>query len=568
MSGASTAAPAREGETLPGIGARTLCEAFQATAAAFGDLPALRAAGGGATWSWGEYAERVERVAAGLAALGVSRGDTVGLLLRNRPEFHWCDTAAMHLGAIGFSIYQTSAPGQVEDVLRNAGNRVLITQREFHAQNAEAFARCPDLAHVVLVDDPIDGTMSLHELEAVGDPDFDLERRWRAVEPEDVAALIYTSGTSGPPKGVELTHANLMYEVRAFAELYPATEPGERVASYLPMAHLAERAFSHYHSIARATFVTCVDDPAAIVGALQEIRPTWFVGVPRVWEKIRAALESQVQGADEARLAELRSLIGLDRVKTAVVGGAPTAREVHEFFGRFGIPLHEVWGLTESAAVVTVNRPEDGRPGTVGRPFADAEVRIAADGEILVRGPMTMRGYRRDPWATAEAIDADGWLHTGDVGELDADGYLRLVDRKKELIVNAAGKNMSPANIEGRIKLEHPAIQHAVAIGDRRPYNVALLALDPAMLGGRDPHGEELRAELREAVGRANRALSRVEQIKRFAIVADEWQPGGDEVTPTMKLRRKQIVGRYAEAIEELYAASPSAAVVEVARPT
>jgi long-subunit acyl-CoA synthetase (AMP-forming) len=586
-------------DCLPAINARTLCESFQMTAASYPDLVALRtphSGGEGMSLTWAEYAERVQRVAAGLAALGVARGDTVGLMLSNRPEFHWCDTAAMHLGAIAFSIYNTSAPSQIEDILRDAENKVLITEREFFERIADVTSRCPELAHVVLVDGAVDGTIPLELLESMGHAEFDFERGWRTIRPDDLLSLIYTSGTSGPPKGVELTHANVMYEIRALTEPFPALEPGECVLSYLPMAHLAERAFSHYHAIARATTVATVDDPAAILAVAQEVRPTWFVGVPRVWEKIKVAVEAngderlrdavhrartrlrmeretrRVEPYDGARdtdaelLAEVRSRLGFDRVKTALVGGAPIAPDVIEFFAALGLPLHEVWGMTEASAVVTVNPPGDVRLGSVGRPLRGAEVRIASDGEILVRGPMTMRGYRHDAAATAEALDGDGWLHTGDLGELDDDGYLRLIGRKKELIVNAAGKNMSPANIESRIKLESPVIAHAVAIGDARPYNVALLTLDRVVLGPRDPSDEVLRAELREAVQRANAALSRVEQVKRFAVIDDEWAPGGEELTPTMKLRREKIAARYAETIKDLYTTRPGPDVVEVTR--
>ena len=530
---------------LPGVHAATICEAFQTTAATFPEIVALRTAGGGTQVTWGEYAARVERLAGGLAGLGVGRGDTVGFMLRNRPEFHLCDTAAMHLGATCFSIYNTSSSEQIEHLLADAANRVLVTERAFLDRIEPVLDQCPALEHVVVVD----GDFGLEQVEAAAPAGFDFAAAWQAVAPGDVVVLIYTSGTTGPPKGVELSHGNLMWEVRAFEGVFPVAEPGNPVCSYLPMAHAAERCFSHYHGIPRALTVTCVEEPQGLVGALPEVRPTWLMGVPRVFEKLRAAMLASGAAPDE-----LRTMLGLDRLEVAVVGGAPIAPEVLEYFASLGITLNDVWGMTELSAVVTVN----------GRPFPGVDVKLAEDGEILVRGPVVMQGYRNRPDATAETIDADGWLHTGDVGAYDADGLLRIVDRKKELIINAGGKNMSPANIEGRIKLESPLVGHAVAIGDRRPYNVALLVPDPLLLGGRAADDPAVADELRAAVARANGALSRVEQIKRFAVVGDDWQPSSAELTPTLKLKRRQITERYGKLIEELYADEPPAHVIAV----
>jgi long-subunit acyl-CoA synthetase (AMP-forming) len=586
-------------EALPGVYAPTVCAAFQATARAFPDLLALRTPRDGMRLTWAQYAERVERTAAGLSALGIAHGDTVGLMLRNRPEFHWCDTAAMHLGAVCCSIYNTSSSEQIEYCFQDAATRVLITERAFLPTLADALPNCPSIKHLVVVDGgPADrhGALSLGELEAAGHPSFDFAAAWGAIQPEDLLVLIYTSGTSGPPKGVELTHANLMWEVRAFHDLFPAIASGKRIVSYLPMAHAAERCFSHYHAIPRAATVTCVDDPQDLVHALPEVRPSWFLGVPRVWEKLRAALtlgagaatlhaiaaaaaraalelrsetvpadvSAAAEAAERDELRPLREAVGLDRVEIALVGGAPIAPEVVEFFAAFGTPLTEVWGMTELSAIVTVNHPENMRLGTVGQAFPGTELRIAEDGEILVRGPVVMHGYRNRPDAMAETIDPDGWLRTGDVGELDQDGFLRIVDRKKDLIINAGGKNMSPANIEARVKLECHLVAHVVAVGDRRPYNVALVVVDPVLADGRTAEDAGLREEIHGAVQRANGALSRIEQIKRLAILVEDWQPSSAQLTPTMKLRRRWIVQHYGELIDELYAASPPSQCVEV----
>src|SRR4051794_494197 len=528
---------------LRALGAATMCEAFQITVADHADVLALRSPGGELELTWREYDERVRRTAAGLAALGVKRGDTVGLMLTNRPEFFWFDSAAMHLGATAFSIYNTSAPEQIEYLLGDAANAVVITERAFADRILAARPSLPTLEHVIVIEDD----------ELPSNTGFDFNGAWQATQPEDVLTLIYTSGTTGPPKGVQITHDNMMSMVRLWDQLAPTTTPGGKIASYLPMAHIAERGNSHYHAIPRASTVTSIPDPAQVIAALPDIRPNWFVGVPRVWEKLKAALEAS--GAAEADPAAVREQLGFGDIELAVVGAAPTPIEVLEFFRDLGIPICEVWGMSETSAVVTANPIDAMKFGTVGKPLPGTELKIADDGEVLVRGPNVMLGYRNAPDKTREAIDADGWLHTGDVGVLDDEGYLRIVDRKKELIINAAGKNMSPANIEARVKSASLLIGQAVAIGDRRPYNVALITLDPDGAAGRDPADPALIDEIAAAVERANAQLSRVEQIKRFKVLGEDWLPGGDELTPTMKLKRKPIAEKYAAEIEALYGA-------------
>src|SRR5918998_467454 len=563
-----------------GLDASTVAEAFQLTAQAHPDRCALRTKDDGFSITWAEYADRVRRTAAGLAGLGLGRGDALGLMLTNRPEFHWFDAAALHLGATPFSVYNTYTAEQVEYQVQDSGARIMITE--------EAFAdRIRGVEHVIVVDDG-------GEVESHARDDFDFEASWRAVQPDDLLTLIYTSGTTGPPKGVQLTHANLTAGINGFDQVIAFPDDG-RVVSWLPMAHIAERACSHYLPMLLGFTTTCCPDPRQVVAYLPEVKPTWFFAVPRVWEKLKAAIEAGVAAeqdaakkqatewalgvglkkvravqageevpeelagehakADELVLSKIRARLGLDQVESVNVGAAPTPREVIEFFHAIGVPLAELWGMSETTGYGACNPPERVKIGTVGTVAPRAEIKLAEDGEVLMRGPMVTRGYRNQPDKTSEAIDAEGWLHTGDVGEFDEDGYLKIVDRKKELIINAAGKNMSPANIESNVKASSPLIGQCAVIGDAPPFNTALVTLDPDVAPGfMEQHGEEaVQAEVQRGVDAANEQLARVEQIKKFTLLREEWQPGGDELTPTMKLKRKPIHEKYAKEIEALY---------------
>jgi len=592
----------------PGLAhdAETFCEAFQRTAEHHAERTALRTLGGGVELTWRQYAQRVRVLARGLHAAGVGSGATVALMLLNRPEAVLVDTAAMHLGAIPFSIYNTSSPEQVEYLLGHAESRIAVTESALAERILGVAERLPLLERVYVVDGPVAGARELAELEReAGAEDFDFDAAWRAVAADDVATLIYTSGTTGPPKAVELTHRSLLDETRLVDRVTPL-QPGGRTISYLPMAHLADR-YIHYTSLVSGATATFVADLTQVLAAVVEVRPTSWGAVPRVWEKLKAALEAgfaaephverraalaealdvavrvvragQAGGEVPAALAEaharmdrelfapIRAQLGLDQVEYLVSGAAPIAPEVLEFFTAIGLPICEVWGMSELSLIATVNPPDAIRIGTVGLPLPGIELTLADDGELLVRGPIVMRGYRGAPELTAETIDAEGWLHTGDIGEIDADGYVRIVDRKKELIINAGGKNMSPANIENKIKAACPLVGSVVAIGDRRPYNTALIVLDPVAAGSfaaangvaaRTPAELAREAtvlrEVAEGVARANESLSRVEQIKRHTLLSGEWQPGGDELTPTMKLKRKPIAEKYATQIEAMYA--------------
>jgi len=555
---------------FPVLDARSLPDAFQKVAAHFGDTVALRAGDGSVELTWAQYRDRVERVAGGLAAAGVGRGDTVAMLLTNRPECPLVDTAAMHLGATPFSIYNTSSPEQIDYVLRHAACRVIVTEARFVERVLGVRAGLPGLEHVVVVDGPVDGTRTLEELEADAAPGFDFERAWRAVERDDVATLIYTSGTTGPPKGVELTHANVLEAFRSIHAAHPL-RAGGRFMSWLPMAHLADRIVSHYPSLLYGGTITCVADGRQAPAALPAVRPTLFLAVPRVWEKLRAALEPALrQAGDEGRAAftaGAATKLGLDDADLILSGAAPIAPQILEFFAQIGVPIYEVYGMSETTAVGTIAPRGQQRSGSVGKAYPGTEVDLAADGEILLRGPNIMRGYRNDPAKTAEAIDADGWMHTGDIGEIDEDGFVRVVDRKKELIINAAGKNMSPANIENAMKAACPLIGSIAVIGDQRPYNTALITLDPdtiaalATARGIEVSAPtelavhaEVQAAVADGIAHGNARLSNVEQVKRHRILPVFWEPGGDELTPTMKLKRKTIAEKYADVIEGMYA--------------
>ena len=578
----------RSTERPRALDASTVAEAFQMTVADDGDKVAIRTKEDAFSMTWAEYGEKVEKLAAGLAGLGLEKGQTIGIMLTNRPEFHFFDAAAMHLGATPYSIYNTYVPEQIDYLVGDAANKIMVTEQAF----LERVQAVEGVEHVVCVDGGGDGVLSIEDVEARGDDGFDFEAAWKAVEPDDLLTLIYTSGTTGPPKGVQITHANVMLAVGSYDKVI-AFPRGGRIVSYLPMAHIAERLVSHYLPMVCAFSVTCCPDPRQIASYLPEVRPTWFFAVPRIWEKVKAGLEAMVAGmedeeqkqktqgaldlglkkvrleqageevpdeireayekADAELFSNVRAMLGLNDLESCNVGAAPTPREVIEFFHALGVPLAELWGMSETTGAGTCNPPEKIKIGTVGPPAPDCEIKLAEDGEVLIRGPIIMAGYRNQEEKTRETIDDDGWLHTGDIGELDEDNYLRIVDRKKELIINAAGKNMSPANIEAKIKASSPLIGQAIAIGDGKPYNVALVTLDPDVAPGYDSR-EKVEAEVEAGMERANEQLARVEQIKKYKILDEEWEPGGEELTPTMKLKRKPVAEKYSDEIEELYA--------------
>jgi long-subunit acyl-CoA synthetase (AMP-forming) len=590
----------------------TLCEAFQRTAAIDPGAVALRTPGDTQTLTWRDFAAQVRQVAAGLAGLGVRRGDTVSLMMGNRIEFYPLDVGAQHVGATVFSVYNTLPAEQLTYVFDNAGTKIVICEEQYVDRIRASGA---DIEQIVCIDGSPEGTLSLDELYAAAPDDFDFDATWRAVKPDDIITLVYTSGTTGNPKGVEMTHANLLFEAFAVAAVL-GVEFGDRITSFLPSAHMADRMTGLYTQEVFGTQVTVVSDGRNIAAALPDVRPTVWGAVPRVWEKLKSAIEFAVvhepdeqkrqalqwgmsvaakraaalvadepisdelaaewATADEQVLSKLRERLGFGELRWAVSGAAPIPKETLAFFDGLGIPIAELWGMSELSCIATLSHPRDARLGTVGKLLPGLECKIADDGEFLVRGPLVMKGYRKEPAKTADAIDADGWLYTGDILEMDSDGYLRIVDRKKELIINAAGKNMSPANIENAILGATPMVGVMVTIGDGRPYNSALMVFDADSVGPyAAQHGlsdaspaalaadPEVIARIAAGVAEGNTKLSRVEQIKRFRILPTLWEPGGDEVTLTMKLKRRPIAEKYAAEIEELYASEPGPEVHE-----
>src|SRR5688500_3883465 len=459
--GATTAAEA----SSRAIGAATIAEAFRITAEDHPDRVAVRTKDDEVSLTWAELRDRVDALARGLHELGVRRGDTVALMLGNRPEFHIADLAAMTLGATPFSIYATSSPEQIAYVVGDADAKVAIVEELFAGQFLAARPELPSLETVIVLERAHgDGTLAWADVEAT-ESDVDIEAAWRAVEAEDLITLIYTSGTTGPPKGVQLVHRNLMAAVQGVEALIRFPD-GSKVISWLPSAHIAERMAHHYLPIVYAMTITTCPNPREVVGYLPAVKPSWFFAVPRIWEKLKAGMEgfllqgdsadrnrawleaasqkveleqagedvpaelaATVEEADRELFAGLRAMLGLDEAASVNVGAAPTPRAVLVFFHAIGIPLAELWGMSETCGAGCCNPPERIKIGTVGPAAPGVELRLADDGELLVRSDVVMTGYRNAPDKTAEALDADGWLHTGDVAQIDDDGYVRIVDR-------------------------------------------------------------------------------------------------------------------------------------------
>ncbi len=568
-------------------------------------LHSMSADGGWNTWTLQEFADQVAKAAGGLAAAGVGTAERVLLMMRNRPDFHWFDAAAQFLRATPVSIYNSSSPEEIEYLAGHAEARVAIVEDAgFLERILKVRGELPALQRIYVIEPPEgplpDGVFPAAAL--LDAAPADLDALGALTEPDDIATLIYTSGTTGPPKGVMISQYNIVYTIEILKRSIDFDEfIGMRVVSYLPMAHIAERAVSHYQSMMLGYSVYCCPDPNQLTTYLKEVHPQLAFGVPRVWEKIyngvnaalatdpdrKAQFDDGVNAAIEIRRSNLdgnftdeqqatldfldsvafsnvRTLVGLDAVELAITGAAPIPVPVLEWFNAIGVPLAEIYGMSETTGPMTFS-PERPKIGTVGRGCHGMEVRIADDGEVICRGGNVFQGYFKQPDKTAETI-IDGWLHSGDIGEIDDEGYITIVDRKKELIITSGGKNISPANLEAALKTI-PLVGQAAAIGDARKFVSAILVLDPeAAAVWAKSHGREASsptelaidpdviAEVQAGVDAVNQQFAQVEQIKKFTLVGEEWMPDSDMLTPTSKLKRRGVNARYADEIEAMYA--------------
>jgi long-chain acyl-CoA synthetase len=600
------------------VAGQTVCSLFQDRVRELSDQPALYTKRDG-DWQptrWREYGERVRALSLAIRDLGFGPGQSAVILSGNREEYVVTDLAVLHNGGHSASLYQTLAPLQVGYIVNHS--EAVLAFAEGPAQ-AETFFKLkgdiPRVKQLVLFEgaDSYAGdpwVLSYADLMArgatlAGARSAEFEARWRDVKPEGLATLIYTSGTTGPPKGVMLTHGIICWTMESSRRTFDF-EPGARLVSYLPLAHIAERNLTLYGPARSGATIYFCPDINQLLPTLLDVRPHAFFAVPRIWEKMHAALVIGIEAepdsarraaatqaielghkiveleeagqslslslaaaretADAQLFARLRQRLGLDQVRLAATGAAPIAPEILRFFRAIGIPILEVYGQTEDCGPTSINRLERFRIGTVGLAYPGVEVKLDADGEILVRGGNVSAGYYKDPELTRETFTPDGWLRSGDIGEVDPDGFIRVVDRKKDIIITAGGKNVTPSNIENALK-HQPLISQAMVVGDRRPYLVALLTLDQLAvtqwardraLPSEDWHAllahPELRAELQRAVDRVNDTVSRVEQVKKFAVLARDWSPDTEELTPTLKVKRKIVREKYAADIEALYA--------------
>lgn len=592
-----------EGQTVPA--------AFLENARTNAELVALR-------WkneddSWGEmtYAEmedRVARSAAGLAEMGLGPGDRVMLMMRNIPEFHILDMAALMVGATPISIYNSSAADQVEYLTNKSKAKMAIVEDfDFLERFNEVGDGFDTLERIGIIGAPGDGAGDLFTYEGLLESEpGDLDQMATTAQPGDLATVIYTSGTTGPSKGVMITHQNVCWTVQCLREAIGWDDdvyPGTRIISYLPMAHIAERMTGYYQAALAGYEVTCCPNPADIAAYAGEVHPHILFGVPRVWEKVYAGVNAALaadpekkQKVDEAveaaapiaqkmafgeaseeeigtyefldavAFSTIRDLVGLDQLRVAITGAAPIPAEMLAWFRTIGVPLSEVYGLSETSGPMTW-APYKVKPGYVGHACPGVEVKLAEeDQEICCRGGNVFQGYLDDPEKTAEVLDDDGWFHSGDIGEMDEDGYVKIVDRKKELIITAGGKNLSPSNLEAKLKMI-PLVGQAAAIGDNRPFVSALVVLDPdAAPAFAAEHGieystmdelaahPEVVAVIEGGLAEAMAEFNNAEKVKKLTILGEEWMPDSELLTPTSKLKRRGVNSLFADQIEAMYA--------------
>jgi long-chain acyl-CoA synthetase len=555
-------------------------------------------------------AEQVQAASVGLRELGLRDGDRVAILSENRPEWAIADYACLAARCTDVPIYPTLPARQAEYILRDSGAAALLVSSAAQLEKVLAVRdRLPALRHLVAIDPAVraPGVLAFAELLACGRSALARHPDWRAhalgAGPDDLATLIYTSGTTGDPKGVMLTHGNIASNVTTCVDLFDFRE-GDECLSFLPLSHIFERMFGHYSMFHAGVVINYAGGIDTVPGDMQELRPTMMASVPRLYEKIFARVLDSVRAspaprrrifgwarqvgetwvertlagarvppglalqrrlADRLVFAKLRARTG-GRIRFFISGGAPLSPDIAKFFFAAGMPILEGYGLTETSPVMAVNIFGQTKLGTVGRPIPGVEVRTAPDGEIITRGPNVMHGYYGKPEATAEAVDPDGWFHTGDIGLLDAEGYLRITDRKKDLIVTAGGKNIAPQPIENLAKTSK-YVSNAVMLGDRRPFPIMLIVPNAETLKAwAARHGlpaddlerlvsvPQVEAKLEREVRRTLRDLAQFEMPKKFLILPRDFSVEGGELTPTLKVRRRVVEERHRGAIEGLYA--------------
>ena len=560
-----------------------------------------------------EFKRAVEETSAGLRALGIEAGDRVAILSENRPEWAIADLASLCAGAVDATVYATLTATQVQYILEDSESRlVFVSSAAQAAKIAELRERLPRLAHVVSFDVPAPaGTLPIATLREQGrellarEPDA-VRQRAALVQPDDLATLIYTSGTTGDPKGVMLTHGNLLHNILEAEKIFPAVDQSWTALSFLPLCHSFERTAGHNFMLLRGVTIAYAESVEKVPENMQEVRPHIMCSVPRLYEKMYARVNEKVAADPPLRQKIFRWAIGVGReifahtlagsrpgpllkakfaladrlvfskikertggrLQLFISGGAPLAREIAEFFGAAGMLVCEGYGLSETSPVITCNRPGAVRPGSVGLPLAQVEVKIAEDGEILTRGPHVMKGYFKKPEATAEAIEPDGFFHTGDVGYLDPDGFLVITDRKKDIIVTSGGKNIAPQPIENRLKT-NKFFGEVVMIGNKRNFASALVVpnfeqLEPWARAQGLPAGsrEELVARPEVAahyMGLLNAMtadLAQFEKIKKIALLTKEFSQDSGELTPTLKVKRRVVEERYKARIDAMYQGS------------